>query len=113
MSVLPNPPKKGRLMSSLQGRKVDVKSSRNEATTSRVKDVSPLMKRPRIPFTEKTQVRVGPSSSARVKYSSTTSSADPKVDKCSPAGDVGMSDLLKTNFLSSPSTYVVLVHQIR
>ncbi|KAL6277070.1 hypothetical protein ACE6H2_020671 [Prunus campanulata] len=47
----------------------------------------PLMKRPRIPFTEKTQVRVGPSSFARVKYSSTMSSADPKVDKCSPAGD--------------------------
>ncbi|CAL9017893.1 unnamed protein product, partial [Prunus brigantina] len=29
---------------------------------------------------------------------------DPKVDKSSPAGDAGVSDLLKTHFLSSPSS---------
>ena len=50
---------------------------------------------------------------AQVKGFSTTSAADPKVDKSSPAGDVGVSDLLKTHFLSSPSACAGLVDQIR
>ncbi|KAI5338199.1 hypothetical protein L3X38_017470 [Prunus dulcis] len=37
-------------------RKADVKSSRNEVATSWAKNVSPLRKKPRIPFAEKTQV---------------------------------------------------------
>ncbi|CAL2272003.1 unnamed protein product [Prunus armeniaca] len=45
-----------------------VKSSRNEATTSLVKDVTPLRKKPRIPYAEKTQVRVVLSPSARFKH---------------------------------------------
>ncbi|CAL8169250.1 unnamed protein product [Prunus armeniaca] len=45
-----------------------VKSSRNEATTSLVKDVTPLRKKPRIPYAEKTQVRDVPSPSARFKH---------------------------------------------
>lgn len=40
------------------------------------------------------------------------SAVDPKVDKSSPAGDVGVSDLLKMNFLSSPFAYVKLVNHI-
>ncbi|CAL8175710.1 unnamed protein product [Prunus armeniaca] len=38
--------------------------------------------------------------------------ANPEVDKFNPVGDAGMSDLLKTNFLSSQSTSVELVDQI-
>ncbi|CAL2227722.1 unnamed protein product [Prunus armeniaca] len=41
------------------------------------------------------------------------SRVDPKVDKSSPAGDVGVSDLLKMHFLSSPSSCAELVDQIR
>ena len=58
-SVLPNPPSK---------RKADVKSSRNEAATSRAKDVSLLRKKPRIPSAEKTQVGAVPLSSVRFKH---------------------------------------------
>ncbi|CAL2229957.1 unnamed protein product [Prunus armeniaca] len=49
-------------------------------------------------------------SSARAKGSS---AKDPKVDKPSPAKDAGVSNLLKKNFLSSPSTCAQLVDQIR
>ncbi|CAL2245957.1 unnamed protein product [Prunus armeniaca] len=59
MSILPDSPSK---------KKVDVKSSRNEAANSLAKDVSPLRKKPRIPYAEKTQVRVVSSSSAKVKH---------------------------------------------
>ncbi|CAL8169024.1 unnamed protein product [Prunus armeniaca] len=52
-------------------------------------------------------------SSARTKGLSPTSAADPKVDKSSPAGDAGVSHLLKTQFLSSPSSCAELVDQIR
>ncbi|XP_021829929.1 uncharacterized protein LOC110770152 [Prunus avium] len=52
-------------------------------------------------------------SSARAKGSSATSAADPQVDKSSPAGDAGVSDLLKTHFLSSPSACAGLFDQIR
>ncbi|CAL2278314.1 unnamed protein product [Prunus armeniaca] len=38
--------------------------------------------------------------------------ANPEVDKFNPVGDAGVSDLLKTNFLSSQSTSVELVDQI-
>ncbi|CAL9029677.1 unnamed protein product [Prunus brigantina] len=41
------------------------------------------------------------------------SAADPKVDKSTHAGDADVSDLLKMNFLSSPSTCAELVDQIR
>ncbi|CAL9004915.1 unnamed protein product [Prunus brigantina] len=59
------------------------------------------------------EARKARESSARTKGSSVTSAADPKVDKSSPAGDAGVSDLLKTQFLSSPSSCVELVDQIR
>ncbi|KAI5345388.1 hypothetical protein L3X38_013265 [Prunus dulcis] len=49
-------------------RKADVKSSINEAATSRAKDVSPLRKKPRILSVEKSQVGDVPQSSARVKH---------------------------------------------
>ncbi|CAL8993091.1 unnamed protein product, partial [Prunus brigantina] len=52
-------------------------------------------------------------SSARAKGSSATSAADSKVDKSSPAKDAGASNLLKMNFLSSPSTCAHVVDQIR
>ncbi|KAI5323419.1 hypothetical protein L3X38_032491 [Prunus dulcis] len=51
----------------LSKRKADVKSSRNEAATSRAKDLSSLTKKPRIPSAKKTQVGAIPPSSARVK----------------------------------------------
>ncbi|CAL2226826.1 unnamed protein product [Prunus armeniaca] len=51
-------------------------------------------------------------SSAREKGSSATLAADSKVDKSSPAGDVGVSDILKTNFLSSLSACVKLVDHV-
>ncbi|CAL2247521.1 unnamed protein product [Prunus armeniaca] len=57
-SVLPDYPSK---------RKVDVKSLRNEAANSLAKDASPLRKKPRIPYAEKTKVRAVSSSSTRVK----------------------------------------------
>ncbi|KAI5335980.1 hypothetical protein L3X38_026114 [Prunus dulcis] len=50
--------------------------------------------------------------SGQVNCSFATSAADPKVNKSSPAGDVGMSDLLKTNFLSSSSTCFKMVDHI-
>ncbi|CAL2266809.1 unnamed protein product [Prunus armeniaca] len=59
MSILPDSPSK---------KKVDVKSSRNEAANSLAEDVSPLRKKPRIPYAEKTQVRAVSSSSAKVKH---------------------------------------------
>ncbi|CAL2257686.1 unnamed protein product [Prunus armeniaca] len=45
-------------------------------------------------------------SSPRANGSSATSVADPKVDKSSPAGDASMSDMLKKNLLSNPSSCV-------
>ncbi|CAL9012002.1 unnamed protein product, partial [Prunus brigantina] len=59
------------------------------------------------------EARKARESSARAKDSSATSAADPKVDKSSTAGDAGVSDLLKTHFLSSPSSCSELVDQIR
>ena len=49
-------------------RKADVKSSRTPATSLRARNVSPLRKKPRLPFAEKTQVGAIPVSSARVKH---------------------------------------------
>ncbi|CAL8087420.1 unnamed protein product [Prunus armeniaca] len=46
------------------------------------------------------------------KGSSATSAVDPKVDTSSPAGDVGVSDLLKMTFLLSPFACVKLVDHI-
>ncbi|CAL2229429.1 unnamed protein product [Prunus armeniaca] len=60
-----------------------------------------------------TEAKKARESFAWAKGSSATSAADPKVDKSTPAEDAGVSDLLKTNFLSSPSTCAELVHQIR
>lgn len=51
-------------------------------------------------------------SSVRVKGSFATSTIDPKVDKSSPTEDADMSDLLKMDFLSSPSTCFKLVDHI-
>ncbi|KAI5322914.1 hypothetical protein L3X38_031986 [Prunus dulcis] len=48
----------------------------------------------------------------QAKSSSATSAADPKMDKSTVAGDACMSDMLKMNFLSSPSTCGELVDQI-
>ncbi|CAL2271554.1 unnamed protein product [Prunus armeniaca] len=59
------------------------------------------------------EARKARESSARTKGSSATSATDPKVDKSSPARDAGVSDLLKTQFLSSPSSCAELVDQIR
>ncbi|CAL8095405.1 unnamed protein product [Prunus armeniaca] len=59
------------------------------------------------------EARKARESFARTKGSSATSATDPKVDKSSPAGDAGVSDLLKTQFLSSPSSCAELVDQIR
>ncbi|CAL2230020.1 unnamed protein product [Prunus armeniaca] len=50
------------------------------------------------------EARKARESSARTKGPSATSAADPKVDKSSPSWDAGVSDLLKTQFLSSPSS---------
>ncbi|CAL9028600.1 unnamed protein product [Prunus brigantina] len=50
---------------------------------------------------------------AWAKGSSATSAADPKVDKSTSEKDAGVSNLLKTNFLLSPSTCAELVDQIR
>ncbi|CAL9024579.1 unnamed protein product [Prunus brigantina] len=52
-------------------------------------------------------------SSARAKGSSSATTVAPKADKSSPRGDACVSDLLKTNFLSSPSSCVELVDHIR
>ncbi|CAL8091058.1 unnamed protein product [Prunus armeniaca] len=60
-----------------------------------------------------TEAKKARESFAWAKGSSATSAADPNVDKSTPAEDAGVSDLLKTNFLSSPSTCAQLVHQIR
>ncbi|KAI5316642.1 hypothetical protein L3X38_036349 [Prunus dulcis] len=51
-------------------------------------------------------------SSVRAKGFFATSTVDPKVDKSSSARDAGVSDMLKTNFLSSSSTCAELVDQI-
>ncbi|CAL8135804.1 unnamed protein product [Prunus armeniaca] len=48
-------------------------------------------------------------SSPRAKSFSAMSAADPNVDKFSPEKDAGVFNLLKTNFLSSPSTCAQLV----
>ncbi|CAL2271736.1 unnamed protein product [Prunus armeniaca] len=58
------------------------------------------------------EARKARESSTRAKGSSETSAADPKVDKSNPAGDAGVSDMLKTHFLSSPSACAELVDQI-
>ncbi|CAL2238623.1 unnamed protein product [Prunus armeniaca] len=50
-------------------------------------------------------------SSARAKGSS-VSAVDPKVNKSSPAGDACVFDLLKSNFLSNPSSCAELVDHI-
>ncbi|CAL8993982.1 unnamed protein product, partial [Prunus brigantina] len=50
---------------------------------------------------------------AWAKGSSATSAADPKVDKSTSEKDAGVSNLLKMNFLSSPSTCAELVDQIQ
>ncbi|CAL2228388.1 unnamed protein product [Prunus armeniaca] len=60
-----------------------------------------------------TEAKKARESFAWAKGSSATSAVDPKVDKSTLAEDAGVSDLLKTNFLSSPSTCAELVHQIR
>ncbi|CAL8083190.1 unnamed protein product [Prunus armeniaca] len=52
-------------------------------------------------------------SSARAKGSSSATVVGPKVDKSNPAGDACVSDLLKTNFLSNPSSCAELVDHIR
>ncbi|CAL8163990.1 unnamed protein product [Prunus armeniaca] len=52
-------------------------------------------------------------SSARAKGSSPASAVDPKANKSSLAGDACVSDLLKTNFLSNPSSCAELVYHIR
>ncbi|CAL8154981.1 unnamed protein product [Prunus armeniaca] len=52
-------------------------------------------------------------SSARAKGSSSATAVEPKVDKSNPAGDACVSDLLKTNFLSNPSSCAELVDHIR
>ncbi|CAL8136501.1 unnamed protein product [Prunus armeniaca] len=59
------------------------------------------------------EARKARESSARAKGSSAMLVADPKMDKSSPAGDACVSDLLKTHFLSSPSSCAELVDQIR
>ncbi|CAL9000264.1 unnamed protein product [Prunus brigantina] len=51
-------------------------------------------------------------SSARLKGSSEIQITNPKANKSNPTGDTGVSDLLKTNFLSSPYAYVKLVDHI-
>ncbi|CAL2257704.1 unnamed protein product [Prunus armeniaca] len=52
-------------------------------------------------------------SSAWAKGSSSVSAVDPKANKSNPAGDACVFDLLKTNFLSNPSSCVELVNHIR
>ncbi|BBN70567.1 hypothetical protein Prudu_1504S000300, partial [Prunus dulcis] len=150
---------------SLSKRKAAAKSSRGEAISLHAKDGSPSRKKPRLPFTEKTQVGSSPSSSARVKHlvgadgtkvgdiplrssshlhrskdrdrsgrsahdlallnplamrlaeakkvressawakgSSSASAVGPKVNKSSSVRDACVSDLLKMNFLSNPSS---------
>ncbi|BBG97113.1 hypothetical protein Prudu_006131, partial [Prunus dulcis] len=52
-------------------------------------------------------------SSTRVKGSSSTSAVGPRVNKFSSVGDACVSDLLKMNFLSNPSSCAELVDHIR
>ncbi|CAL2257061.1 unnamed protein product [Prunus armeniaca] len=52
-------------------------------------------------------------SSAQAKCSSLTLVVDPNANKSSPAGDACVSDLLKMNFLSNPSSCAELVDHIR
>ncbi|CAL2239307.1 unnamed protein product [Prunus armeniaca] len=52
-------------------------------------------------------------SSAWAKGYSSASVVDPKANKSSPAGDACVSDMLKMNFLSNPSSCVELVDHIR
>ncbi|XP_021810958.1 uncharacterized protein LOC110754223 [Prunus avium] len=49
-------------------RKAAAKSSRDEATHSQAENVSPLRKKPRFPYTDKTPMGSTPSSSARAKH---------------------------------------------
>ncbi|CAL2247572.1 unnamed protein product [Prunus armeniaca] len=49
-------------------RKADVKSSRNKATSSRARNVSPSRKKPKLPDVENIRVGTGPPSSAKVKH---------------------------------------------
>ncbi|CAL8114443.1 unnamed protein product [Prunus armeniaca] len=52
-------------------------------------------------------------SSARATGSSSATVVGPKMDKSDPAGDACVSNLLKTNFLSNPSSCAELVDHIR
>ncbi|CAL2259752.1 unnamed protein product [Prunus armeniaca] len=52
-------------------------------------------------------------SSARAKGSYVMPTTNHKMGKFNPAGDAGVSDMLKMNFLSSPSTCAELVNHIR
>ncbi|CAL8112953.1 unnamed protein product [Prunus armeniaca] len=54
----------------------------------------------------------GRKSSTQVKSSSVMLAANPKVDKSSPVWDACVSNLLKDNFLSSPSTCAELINHI-
>ncbi|CAL8993000.1 unnamed protein product, partial [Prunus brigantina] len=51
-------------------------------------------------------------SSARAKSSSATSVDDPKVDKSSPEKDAGVSNLLKTNFLSRKQHFIYFKKEV-
>ncbi|CAL8152774.1 unnamed protein product [Prunus armeniaca] len=133
-SVLLNSPKKGRLMSSLRELKPDefgdrdmlskVVRARSSSLVERQRDADAPFRNSslkhgvdstsQIPLEVRlAEARKARESSAWTKGSSVTSATDPKVDKSSPAGDAGVSDLLKTQFLSSPSSCAELVDQIR
>ncbi|CAL2246525.1 unnamed protein product [Prunus armeniaca] len=133
-SVLLNSPKKGRLMSSLRELKPDefgdrdmlskVVRARSSSLVERQRDADAPFRNSslkhgvdstsQIPLEVRlAEARKARESSARTKGSSVTSATDPKVDKSSPVGDAGVSDLLKTQFLSSPSSCAELVDQIR
>ncbi|PQM35869.1 uncharacterized protein Pyn_22153 [Prunus yedoensis var. nudiflora] len=51
--------------------------------------------------------------SQKIEVEAGASAVDPKVNKSSPVRDVCVSDLLKTNFLSNPSSCAELVDHIR
>ncbi|CAL2237147.1 unnamed protein product [Prunus armeniaca] len=129
-SVLLNSLKRGRLMSSLRELKPDEFGDRDMLRKVVCARSSSLVERQRdadAPFRNSScfheqpiplEVRLIEAKKAResfawAKGSSATSAADPKVDKSTPAEDACVSDLLKTNFLSSSSTCAELVHQIR
>ncbi|CAL8160222.1 unnamed protein product [Prunus armeniaca] len=81
-----------------------VSTVESRAVKHRVDSSSPIPLEVRL-----TEAKKARESFAWAKGSSATSAADPKVDKSTLAEDAGVSDLLKTNFLSSPSTCVELV----